>query len=95
MLSAVTNHEATSLLPGSRITKPKQVRDTPATETATEGCSGAMDGCSVGAEGGLALQCLSLSVFMGMRHLILPALLDFRTKHPSLKVLSDLLCGGV
>lgn len=92
-LSAVTDHEATSLLPGSRITKPKQ-KNTPATETATEGCSGAMDGCSVGVEAALALQCLPLTVSVGVRHLILPALLDFCIKHPSLKVSSDLLCLG-
>lgn len=94
VLSAVTNHRAASLLPGSRVTKPKQVRDAPATETATEGCSGATDGCSVGVEAGLALQCLPYRVFMGMRHLVLPALLDFCIKHPSLKVSSDLLCVG-
>lgn len=94
MLSAVTDQEATSLVPGSRITKPKQVRDTPATEAAPEGCSGAVDECSVEVEAGLALQCLPLRVFIGVRHLILPVLLDFCIKHPSLKVSSDLLCVG-
>lgn len=94
MLSAVSDQETTSLSPGNRITKPKQVKNTPATEAATAGCSGAIDGCSVGVEAGLALQCLPLRVFMGVRHLILPALLDFCMEHPSLKVSSDLLCVG-